>query len=180
MPRNVKPMAATLVPSAFDGSDWFFEVKWDGYRAVAEIQPDGVRFYSRNLRLFDGRFRGVVECLKKVGRDTILDGELVVLDERGIARFEWLQNFPRHGGQLAYYVFDVLYLDGYDLCGVPLESRKALLPKVLPDLPRVKLCEHIEGQGKAFFQLSGQMGLEGIVAKHRKSLYRPGQRTSSW
>ena len=173
-------MSPTLTRAAFDNSDWLYELKWDGYRAITEVQGGAVRFYSRNLRPFDRRFNPVIESLKKIRHEAIFDGELVAVDERGIARFEWLQTYPRFGGQLAYYVFDLLYLDGYDLCGLPLESRKALLSKVLPNLPRVKLCEHIEGQGKAFFELSGKMGLEGIVAKHRKSLYRPGQRANTW
>src|SRR5439155_6384219 len=140
MPRGIRPMLATLVDEPFDRAGWIFEPKWDGYRAIAEVSDDGVRLYSRNHKTFEQRFAPVVEALRDLGHEAVLDGEVVVVDPAGRAHFQLLQNYQKTGeGQLVYYVFDLLFLDGKDLRGLPLVRRKELLADMLPDLPHVRL-----------------------------------------
>src|SRR5262249_17510041 len=114
--KHVKPMLASLVDKPFGRKGWLFEVKWDGYRAIAEVGSDGVELYSRNDKSFAGRFAPIIESLEKLKHEAILDGEIVAVDEEGISRFQLLQNYQRTGkGNLRYFVFDLLSLDGRDL-----------------------------------------------------------------
>lgn len=181
MPANVRPMLATLVHKPFDRPGWLFEIKWDGYRIIAEVSSR-VRLYSRNGLSFTGRYHPIASALEKLGHEAILDGEVVVVDEHGHPDFEALQNYRnrRPGGQLVYYVFDLLYLDGHDLRGLPLIRRKELLQSILPALPGICFCEHVEGQGLAFFNAVSEMGLEGMLAKDGASAYREGKRSDCW
>jgi bifunctional non-homologous end joining protein LigD len=181
MPKHVEPMLATPFPNPFDHPDWIFEVKWDGYRAIAEVEQGSVRPSSRNRLSLTERFRLIASSLSRLGHDAVLDGEVVVLDESGKAQFQLLQNRGRsRDGVLAYYCFDLLYLDGHDLRGLPLLRRKELLARVIADLPHVRLSEHIRGQGTAFFAAAEKQGLEGVVAKLAESRYVAGQRSRAW
>jgi bifunctional non-homologous end joining protein LigD len=147
MPRNVKPMLATPAAEPFDDPNWLFEIKWDGYRAIAEVELGKVRLYSRNQLPFETRYAPIVDNLRHLGHDAVLDGEVVVLDAAGKPSFDLLQNFGRtRRGSLVYYVFDLLYLDGHDLRGLPLHLRKALLGAMLPNLSNVRMSEYIETQ----------------------------------
>ncbi|HYV39645.1 MAG TPA: non-homologous end-joining DNA ligase, partial [Gemmataceae bacterium] len=179
--HNVKPMLATLVDQPFDRSGWIFEPKWDGYRAVAEVTKRGVRLYSRNHKSFNERFTTVVESLETLGHEAVLDGEIVVVDEAGRSQFQLLQQYQKIGkGSLVYYVFDLLNLDGEDLRQMPLLDRKQFLAGILLDLRHVRLSEHIEKNGVAFFQAAVAQDLEGIVAKNGESPYREGVRSRDW
>ena len=181
MPHHIKPMLATLVDKPFDRSGWFFEVKWDGYRAIAEIAPPKVALYSRNGISLADRFKPIVDSLRELDRRAVLDGEVVAVDSEGRSRFQLLQNYQKSGkGQLLYYVFDLLYLDGRDLRGLPLRRRKELLSKLIGGLPNVRLSEEIEENGSAFFKAATERGLEGIVAKNAESSYREGIRGQDW
>ncbi len=178
---HVRPMLATLVDQPFDRKGWLFELKWDGYRAVAEVKGDAIALYSRSNKSFGQRYAPVVASLRQWGREAILDGEVVVVDEKGKSSFQLLQNYQKTGqGRLIYYVFDLLHLDGRDLRGLPLRKRKELLAKVLGRTTNVQLSEHVEENGVAFFEAAKARGLEGVVAKDAKSPYREGQRTSDW
>jgi bifunctional non-homologous end joining protein LigD len=181
MPRQIKPMLAALVEQPFNRSDWLFEIKWDGYRAIAEIDNKGVSLYSRNHKSFADRFAPLVEALRDFGHTAVLDGEIVVVDPQGRSRFQLLQNYQKTGtGQLRYYVFDLLYLDGRDLRSLPLRQRKELLTQILGSSPNILLSEHVEEQGVAFFEAATAQGLEGIIAKDGNSPYREGQRSDNW
>ncbi|WP_243373652.1 DNA ligase D [Geotalea sp. SG265] len=181
MPHNIRPMLATLVKDPFDNPDWIFEIKLDGYRTIAEISSGTVRLYSRNLLSFNTRFPTIAAPLAGLGREAILDGEVVAMDENGRSDFQLLQNYGRTGeGLIIYFVFDLLYLDGHDLRNLPLLTRKTLLQEILPDLMEVKYCDHMEETGIAFFQAIEEKGLEGIVAKRVESRYETGRRSSSW
>jgi bifunctional non-homologous end joining protein LigD len=181
MPHQVRPMLATLVEEPFDRPGWLFELKWDGYRAIAEVGKRGVAFYSRNHNSFEHRFAPLAESLRHLGCEAVLDGEVVVVDAEGKSDFQLLQNYQRTGeGRLRYYVFDLLYLDGRDLRKLPLRRRKELLGKILGDLPDVLLSEHVEERGVAFFQAAAARGLEGIMAKDGVSPYREGVRGEEW
>ncbi|MHB8069281.1 MAG: non-homologous end-joining DNA ligase [Desulfobaccales bacterium] len=181
MPRAVKPMLATLVREPFDQPDWLFEVKWDGYRAIAEIQDSRVSLYTRNQISLNKKYPPITESLRKLGSTAVLDGEIVVVDEQGRANFQMLQNYQKSGsGHLLYYVFDLLFLQGHDLTHLPLHRRKELLKKILPADQHLKFSDHIRGEGVLFFQVVKKKGLEGIVAKHSQSPYLMGRRSRQW
>ncbi|MHB8907633.1 MAG: non-homologous end-joining DNA ligase [Syntrophales bacterium] len=181
MPHDIKPMLATLIKEPFDHPDWIYEVKWDGYRAVAEIQAGKVSLYSRNGISFNETFSPVAEALRTFGFDAVLDGEIVVVDDRGEPDFQMLQDYRKSGrGHLIYYVFDLIHFAGHDLTGLPLVRRKELLQKILPSTPNVKFSDHVGKDGVLFFRVVKEKGLEGIVAKHSQSAYRPGRRSRQW
>ena len=181
MPHGIKPMLATLVKEPFDHPEWLFEVKWDGYRAIAEIQEGKVSLYSRNQISLNQKFLPIAESLRKFGFEAVLDGEIVVVDDQGAPNFQMLQNYQKSGsGHLIYYVFDLLYFQGHDLTNLPLIRRKELLKKILPPDQDIKFSDHVWKEGVLFFQVVKEKGLEGIIAKHSQSTYRMGKRSRQW
>ena len=180
MPHRVRPMLANLAQEPFDHPDWLFEVKWDGYRAVVEVNREGVALYSRNLLPLEQKFPPIVAALRQCGFEAVLDGEIVVVDGAGKPDFELLQNYGSGGGHLLYYVFDLLHFQGRDLTGLPLVRRKELLQKILPTSPHLRFSEHIRAEGALFFRAAREKGLEGIVAKHGESRYQIGRRSREW
>ena len=181
MPQGVKPMLATLIKEPFDHPDWIFEVKWDGYRAIAEISEGTVSLYSRNGISFNRKFSPIWGVLGKFGFDAILDGEIVVVDDQGQPDFQMLQDYQKSGkGHLLYYVFDLLHFQGHDLTNLPLIRRKELLKKILPTVPNIKISDHVKKEGILFFNVVKEKGLEGIIAKEAQSLYRMGRRSRQW
>ncbi|HZV81914.1 MAG TPA: non-homologous end-joining DNA ligase [Geobacteraceae bacterium] len=181
MPHLVRPMLATLAQEPFDHPDWLFEVKWDGYRAVAEIRQGGVSLYSRNLLPLNDKFFPIVESLRKLPFEAVLDGEIVVVDDQGQPDFELLQNYRSSGsGHLLYYVFDLLHFQGHDLTGLPLIRRKEFLKKILPQVPKIRFSDHVLQDGVLFFRVARGKGLEGIIAKQAQSSYQIGTRSRQW
>jgi bifunctional non-homologous end joining protein LigD len=190
MPTAIHPMLATAVDEPFDDPEWLFEIKWDGYRAVAFIAKGLVRLVSRNQNDLTAQFSELHNIPTFIQAETaILDGEIAVLDEHGRASFSLMQQRTgiRKGGKrvgsrqdipVLYYVFDLLYLDGYDLRRVSLEQRKDLLKKITSLDGPVRYSDHFP-QGKALFDVARQKGLEGILAKRRKSIYEE-RRTREW
>jgi bifunctional non-homologous end joining protein LigD len=191
MPTTIHPMLATPVDEAFDGAEWLFEIKWDGYRAVAFIADGKLRLISRNQNELTERFPELKDLPKFVrAKSAILDGEVVALDEQGRASFSLMQQRTgfRPGGRrgatkadvpVLYYAFDLLYLDGYDLRKLRLEERKKKLASLLITGDSVRYSDHYEKQGKALFEMARAKGLEGILAKKRDSIYQE-RRTSEW
>ena len=181
MPERIQPMLAELTEQPFSRVGWIFEIKWDGFRAVAEVRRDQVRLYSRNLVDFLETFPPVVEDLKKIGFEAVFDGEIVAVDLEGKAQIRLLRNFRTTGkGNLVYYIFDLLHLEGHDLTVLPLLRRRALLREVLPKLPHLRLSEAIPEQGEALYTQAMQAGLEGVVGKDGNSAYQIGTRSRSW
>lgn len=188
MLRHVKPMLATLVKEPFDDPDWLFETKWDGFRAIGAWDGKKAELYSRNGNDFSQKYPPVFEALSKLKHQLVIDGEIVAVDSEGHARFEWLQDWGHdptglpagRQGKLTYFVFDLLWCDGHDLRGWPLDQRKAMLKKVLPRSPTIRFSDHIKGQGKAFFKTAQNTRLEGIMAKLSTSPYRTGVRSRDW
>ncbi|HEX2523874.1 MAG TPA: non-homologous end-joining DNA ligase, partial [Terriglobia bacterium] len=181
MLRKVSPMLATPVTRPFSRAGWLFEIKWDGYRAIAEIEGGQVRLYSRNQLSLEERFAPLVKSLQNFGHDAVLDGEVVVVDENGKPQFQLLQDYQKsRQGQLVYYVFDLLYLAGHDLRKLALRRRKEILRQVIPELPHLAFSEHVEDQGKEFFEVVSKQGLEGMIGKDGSSLYQEGQRNLAW
>jgi DNA ligase D-like protein (predicted ligase)/DNA ligase D-like protein (predicted 3'-phosphoesterase) len=181
MPHAMHPMLATLGREPFDHPDWVFEVKWDGYRAVAEVRDGNVALYSRNLTPLNRKFFPIVEALRELRVEAVLDGEIVVVDDRGHPDFQMLQDYRKSGkGHLLYYVFDLLHLQGHDLTGLPLLGRKRLLKKVLPPASKIRFSDHVAKDGVLYFQVVTGKGLEGIIAKQAHSTYQAGMRSRQW
>lgn len=181
-PKVPKPMLATLGDAPFDDPSWIFEIKWDGYRAIADLRGDEPRLCSRNAKAFLPRYAKLLPDLKRIGREAVLDGEVVVLDDEGRSSFQKLQMWETDPtGTLAYCAFDLLALDGKDLTSEPLLERKKRLKALLGDRGgAVRYSDHVLGRGKAFFREAVRRGLEGIMAKDARSSYEPGVRTASW
>jgi bifunctional non-homologous end joining protein LigD len=179
--KHIKPMLATLHDQPFDDPNWIFEIKWDGFRAVADCDKSKVELYSRNLLSFNDRFLPIVKALQKAKLSAVLDGEVVVLDNKGKSHFQLLQNFlQEQKGHLVYYVFDILFLKGKDLRQLPLLERKKILKKILPRNSSIQYSDHHAREGKKFFKVAQKQGLEGILAKDINSPYRSGQRSREW
>jgi len=180
MPHTIQPMLASVAREPFDHPDWIFEVKWDGYRAVAEVRDKVVSLYSRNNISFAKRFAPVVESLQKFTFDVVLDGEVVVVDDQGRPDFQMLQHYQEGKGHLLYAVFDLLYFQGHDLTNLPLLRRKELLKKILPSDPRIRFSDHVAKEGVLFYRVAREKGLEGIIAKQGQSIYEAGRRSGQW
>jgi bifunctional non-homologous end joining protein LigD len=183
-PDFVPPMMATLVKEPFDSPDWIFEIKLDGYRGIAVFDKTGkAHLWSRNGLPLEQKFPAIAEALSNLKlRSTILDGEIVAVDTDGIPRFQLLQRFQkRPTAPTLYYVFDLLWVDGADITGRRLTERKRLLEQTIEPDARIQVGEHVSGDdGKVLFNACKQKGLEGIVAKKKDSIYRPGKCTLDW
>ena len=182
MPRGIKPMLAKLMDAPFDNEDWLFETKWDGYRALAYIEKGKVDLLSRNENSFNEIFKPIVEELERVEDDVILDGEVVILDNDARSNFQLMQNYQRAPqGNLFYYVFDILYLNGQDLRDLPLIERKKYLKQFLGSVKfsKIRYSDHVENVGKALFQQASKYNLEGIMGKNKNSPYT-SKRSSDW
>lgn len=180
----ITPMLAKETDTPFDDEGWIYEIKWDGYRAIAEVSDDDIRLYSRNGNSFNASYPLIVKALEKIKTPAILDGEVVAVDESGKSRFQLLQHYLSDSNYpLQYRVFDILSLNGEDLYELPLISRKELLKKLLEnagDSNVIFYSDHIEADGKKFFEAAVKQDLEGVMAKKADSLYTPGLRTSEW
>lgn len=191
MPTAIHPMLAESINQPFDSADWLFEIKWDGYRAVAFIESGKVRLVSRNQNELTARYPELKDMAKFVkAKNAILDGEAVALDEDGKASFSLMQQRTgfRAGGKRAatkadvpvlYYAFDLLYLDGEDWRKVPLEERKRKLQSIVKTGDSLRYSDHYAEQGKSLFEVARSKGLEGIVAKKRESVYEE-RRSREW
>jgi bifunctional non-homologous end joining protein LigD len=182
MPCNIKPMLATLVNEPFDNPDWTYEVKWDGYRALAYIQQGKVEIYSRNNKSFGEKYYPIRAAMEKWALNAVLDGEILVLDKNGQANFSALQNWRSEAdGDLVYYAFDLLWYEGRNTMALPLTQRQAILKGILPaNDDRIRLSKTFTANGLDFFAVAKKMGLEGIMAKKSDSAYVPDSRSKDW
>lgn len=179
-PKGLKPMLATLTDKPVEDSNWLYEVKWDGYRALAFLSNEKVELLSRNNKSFNEKFYPIHDALQKLHLHAVLDGEIVVVQENGLPNFEALQGWRSEAdGTLMYYVFDLLWLDGKDLSQQPLIVRRLLLKELIPLQGNLRLSEEFEDV-KSFLKIAGDKGLEGIMAKKKDSLYYSGDRSREW
>jgi len=167
---------------AFNSPEWFFEIKWDGYRAVAEISKKANRLYSRNGLTFDKAYPKIFSALKEIKDDAVIDGEIVVFGDDAKPSFQKLQNYKNTDSYpIQYYVFDCLEFRGKSITNLPLVERKEILKKLIPeDSQYIRYCDHVEDEGKHLFKEMQKMKLEGMIAKRKDSAYYPGKRTSDW
>ncbi|TDU34462.1 bifunctional non-homologous end joining protein LigD [Gelidibacter sediminis] len=178
----VKPMLASPGTKIFNDKNWIYELKYDGYRALATITNGTVELYSRNGISLNEKFKVIHQQLEHLEHTAILDGEIVVLDQTGLPQFNALQNYDsdRTEGILVYYIFDLLHLNGHDTVNLPLLDRKALLKELLPDVSHIQYCDHVEAMGITVYQQAINMGMEGVIAKKADSTYDINVRSSQW
>jgi len=181
LPAFVPPSLATLHDSAPSGKNWLHEIKFDGYRIEARLDHGQVQLLTRKKLDWTSRFAPIAEAVEALPADTVLiDGELVVEDDKGVSNFSLLQTDLKDGrrDRFVYRVFDLLYLDGKDLSGAPLIERKAALHRLLKGESRkgrIRYVEHFDGDGPAIFKSACEMKLEGIISKLRDAPYRSGR-----
>jgi bifunctional non-homologous end joining protein LigD len=192
MPRKVSPMLASLATAPFSDEQWLFEPKLDGFRTLAFMDGGKVRLRSRRGLDVTDHYAALAENLQSQPvSQAILDGEIIALDSKGRLCFQCLQGYLKSIGRLKadqvekpsaiiYYVFDILYLDGYDLTRVPLKLRKELLDGVLGSSKYVRPVEHFAADGETVYRAAVENGLEGVMAKQLDSLYEAGKRSASW
>jgi bifunctional non-homologous end joining protein LigD len=179
--EEVSPMLATLFNEPFDNKDWLFEIKWDGYRSLAYCKHDEVELLSRNEKPFSEKYSPVTEALQQLSLNAVLDGEIVAVNDKGMADFQKLQNWQNTPVKLQYYVFDILWLEGFDITSLPLVERKRILKSLLPEEDEViRYSDHVIGKGKEFFEVAIAQGLEGIMAKKSSSPYVVDDRSADW
>jgi bifunctional non-homologous end joining protein LigD len=186
LPKTFKPQLASPVEAPPEGDGWLHEIKLDGYRTIAIVADGRARLITRGGHDWTDRYGDVAKAFEALpSASAIIDGEIVVPDERGITRFGKLQDAIAEGEtwRMIFYAFDLMYLNGWDLTDAPLTSRKALLEKLLSPVVNgnsaIQLSEHVVGQGAAFFEQVSDMQLEGVVSKRVNSAYRSG-RTKTW
>ncbi len=179
--RYIKPMLATLSETPFDDPEWLYEIKWDGYRAIAETGKGEPRLYSRNGLDFTERFAAITAGLKKIKIPAVIDGEVVLLNEQQLPDFQKLQDYENNTSfPLVYYCFDLLSLNGNNTEELPLTERKKLLKKLLGRNRLIRYCDHVEDKGIRFLEKAREAGLEGIIAKRKDSTYTEGIRSREW
>jgi bifunctional non-homologous end joining protein LigD len=180
-PKNIAPMLATLVDKPFDEEGWLYEVKWDGYRAVAYLNKGEVNVCSRNNKSFNEKFYPVYNALQQWKINAVLDGEIIVINDKGISDFGGLQQWRSEAdGELIFYLFDILWLEGYDLMQLSLAERKEILNSIAPQSNIIRLSESFQTGATDFFEVAKKLHLEGIIAKKITSIYKPGFRTKEW
>jgi bifunctional non-homologous end joining protein LigD len=181
MPIDLKPMLATLVDEAFSDEGWQFELKLDGYRCLAYLNAGEVDIRSRNNNSFNQKFIAVGDALKEWKVNAIIDGEIVVLNEEGVPDFNGIQQWENlQQGQLVFYVFDLLWIEGLDITAEPLYLRRELLQQIIPESGSIRYSDHIDEIGKEFFEIAKKNNLEGIIAKKKDSPYITDSRTKNW
>jgi DNA ligase D-like protein (predicted ligase) len=177
----VEPMDCLSVSKLPEGLEWIWEIKFDGYRALAVKSGTGVALFSRRRKSLNSQFPYIVEALADLPAGTVLDGEVVAIDESGRPNFNLLQNFRAEASRIRYYIFDLLCWEGRDLTHVPMVERRALLKSVvvIPD-KRIRISDYFEAAPKDLLSAVREQRLEGIIGKRKDSLYQPGKRSGAW
>ena len=181
-PTNWLPQLATLTDEVFDNDDWIYETKYDGYRAIIEVNNGDVNLVSRNGVSFNDRYKQLVKAFDIITNDVILDGEIVVEDDKGVSHFQWLQYYAENPGRgtLKCYVFDILYFNGFDLTPLELVQRKKILEALLAESDQIIYSGHITGNGSKALKEVEKKGGEGLMAKKASSKYYLNKRSKDW
>src|SRR5260221_5643711 len=186
MPRKPRPLFIARITASgakelFNDRDWIFKTNWDGYRAIAVSASAGkARIWSRNHLPLEPKFPTIGAAVNQLGLcSTILDGEIVALDAEGIPRFQLLQQWQkRPTAPVVYFLFDLLWCDGRDLTGKTVLQRRERLREIVTPVPGIQIGGYIKNRGIDLFRLAKAKGLEGIIAKRKSSVYRPGKRSA--
>lgn len=182
MPQDISPMLAMLVDKPVEEDGWVYELKWDGYRALSYVKGGAVDIRSRNNKSFNEKYYPIYNALKQWNVNAVVDGEIIVVNDKGFSDFSDLQNWRSEAdGHLIYYLFDLLWLDGENVMDRPLNERKELLRSIVPgDDSIIRMSNFFDATGKELFALADKMGLEGMIAKKEGSRYVPGTRSKEW
>jgi DNA ligase D-like protein (predicted ligase) len=180
--RFIEPMLLLRTEKLPEGPGIQYEIKFDGYRALAMKSGGKVQLRSRNDNDFNVRYPGIVKALAPMPDETVIDGEVVALDRDGKPSFNTLQNYGSAGAPLHFYIFDLLILKGRDVMGEPLVKRRELLEEhILTNLTEpIRYSPVLEAKLEDLIRSVKAQGLEGLVAKRRNSKYEPGQRSGAW
>jgi bifunctional non-homologous end joining protein LigD len=179
MPKDIEPMLATLVSEPIEEEGWLYEMKWDGYRAISYINNGTVNICSRNNKSFNKKYYPLHDTLKEWNINAVVDGEIVVVNEDGVPDFGSLQLWRSEAdGQLLYYLFDILWLEGKSVMQLPIEERRQLLKAILPEgTSHIRISQSMIDNGKDAFAQAQSLHLEGVMAKKAGSIYTIGKRT---
>jgi ATP-dependent DNA ligase len=175
-------MYALPVQNLPKGNEWFYEVKFDGYRCLAGRDSGRVILWSRRENLFTKQFPQIARACERLPPNTLVDGEIVALDESGRVSFNLLQHHRSKAQALVFYAFDVLIYRGRSVLKVPLYFRREVLRRVFEDIKAapIGLSENVEAAPTDLIRVVKEFGFEGIVAKRKDSVYEPGKRTGAW
>lgn len=177
----IEPMECLAVTKLPDGPEWVYEIKLDGYRALAINANGKLSLYSRKRKSFSRQYQHVFDALGDLPQNTVVDGEIVALDDAGRPNFNLLQHSQSQAKRICYFVFDLLIYDNRDLTQLPLvERREILKSKLTLPSPRGRIVEYFEAPAEAMLRSAREHGLEGVVAKRKNSRYEAGKRTGAW
>ena len=179
MPASVHPMLCTLTREVIQDDKFLYELKWDGYRIISSVEKGKVRMDSRSALDYTHKYPVVAKALASLGQNVVLDGEMVVFNEEGLPDFDALQLYDGHETPLTYCIFDLLWMNGYDLKELPLTDRKKILQDLLRGNKILRYSESFD-DGKALYEEVIEKNMEGIVAKLKDSPYLPGNRGDYW
>ena len=164
-----------------EGPQWLYEIKLDGYRAIAVKSRDNLILYSRRKNRLNDKFPLIVKALADLPEGTVLDGELVAMDETGHPNFNLLQNFRSKAADIHYYIFDLLIFENRSLLKLPYIERRDLLKGLIQlSSPHMKSSEYVDVSALQMLEAVREHGLEGVIGKRRDSVYEPGQRSGAW
>jgi bifunctional non-homologous end joining protein LigD len=174
-------MECLAVSKLPDGPGWVYEIKLDGYRALAINANGKLSLYSRRRKSFNLQYRHVFDALRDLPENTVVDGEVVALDDAGRPNFNLLQHSRSQANRICYFVFDLLVYQNRDLTQLPLIERREILRSVLKfHSPRIRIAEYFETSAAAMLESTAEQGLEGVVAKRKDSRYEAGKRSGAW
>jgi DNA ligase D-like protein (predicted ligase) len=177
----VEPMDCLSVSKLPEGPQWVWEIKLDGYRAVAVKSGSVVTLYSRNKKTLNKQFPYIIEPLRELPDGTVVDGEIVALDDDGRPVFNLLQNFTSESDRIRYFLFDLLCYKNHELVGLPLVKRREMLRSLIRfDARRVVISDYVEASAEEMLSAVRAPRLEGVVGKRRDSIYEPGKRSGAW
>lgn len=181
-PTQWRPQLTTLTDKVFDNDQWVFKNKYDGYRVLIQIQKGKVDLVSRNGISFNAKYKDLMDSFNIFKGDMILDGEIVVEDEKGNSKFQWLQYYQDNPdrGKLKCYVFDILYFNGFDLTGLELLQRKKILEALIPKSDTIIYSKHFIGKGTTALKEVQKKNGEGLIAKKGTSHYVVNKRSKDW
>jgi DNA ligase D-like protein (predicted ligase) len=176
----IEPMECAPVTKLLDGPGWFYEIKLDGYRAMA-VKSGRVNLFSRRHKSFNNQYPYLVEALADLPEETVVDGEVVALDDLGRPNFNLLAQFRTEASRIHYFIFDLLVCNGRDLTKLPLSERRESVKSLLKFRShRIRIAEQFEVTASDMLAAVRQQQLEGVIAKRRDSLYEAGKRTGAW
>src|SRR5215472_15957258 len=177
----VAPMDCLAVPQLPNGSNWVYEIKLDGYRVVAINSNGRPSLFSKNRRSFNRQYPYIIDALSDLPENSVVDGEVVALDDAGRPDFNLLQHSRSQASRICYFVFDLLVYQNHDLTRLPFTDRRQIMSSALTfRSSRIRMAQHFETTAEEMLLAVGQQGLEGVIAKRKDSRYEAGKRSGSW